>query len=187
MSYRHWLALLAPLVLAAAACEPPSAPPPPSSATILFQETFEDDALASRGWYDNLGIATTTLEHISGSTRALEAHFPAGATTPTWGGAARHLFTETESVYLSYWVKYSANWVGSGQLYHPHEFQFLTNEDDPYMGPSFTHLTTYVEHNYQNGGIPVRSEEHTSELQSPCNLVCRLLLEKKKKNQHEPQ
>src|SRR5215467_15959773 len=32
-------------------------------------------------------------------------------------------------------------------------------------------------------GAPVlrRSEEHTSELQSPCNLVCRLLLEKKKK------
>src|SRR5256885_15272909 len=30
----------------------------------------------------------------------------------------------------------------------------------------------------------VRSEEHTSELQSPCNLVCRLLLEKKKKRRH---
>src|SRR5256885_7116710 len=32
----------------------------------------------------------------------------------------------------------------------------------------------------------LRSEEHTSELQSPCNLVCRLLLEKKKnlKNPH---
>src|SRR5256885_5642379 len=28
-----------------------------------------------------------------------------------------------------------------------------------------------------------RSEEHTSELQSPCNLVCRLLLEKKKQSQ----
>src|SRR5256885_175238 len=28
---------------------------------------------------------------------------------------------------------------------------------------------------------PCRSEEHTSELQSPCNLVCRLLLEKKKR------
>src|SRR5256885_10449049 len=28
--------------------------------------------------------------------------------------------------------------------------------------------------------LPPRSEEHTSELQSPCNLVCRLLLEKKK-------
>src|SRR5256885_2741194 len=31
-----------------------------------------------------------------------------------------------------------------------------------------------------------RSEEHTSELQSPCNLVCRLLLEKKKKNIYPP-
>src|SRR5256885_11625023 len=31
-----------------------------------------------------------------------------------------------------------------------------------------------------------RSEEHTSELQSPCNLVCRLLLEKKKKTHTHP-
>src|SRR5256885_11941187 len=31
-------------------------------------------------------------------------------------------------------------------------------------------------------GDAPRSEEHTSELQSPCNLVCRLLLEKKNKN-----
>src|SRR2546426_5795459 len=34
--------------------------------------------------------------------------------------------------------------------------------------------------------LPVRSEEHTSELQSPCNLVCRLLLEKKKTPVHTP-
>src|SRR2546426_8844194 len=34
------------------------------------------------------------------------------------------------------------------------------------------------------GSLGVRSEEHTSELQSPCNLVCRLLLEKKKKSFH---
>src|ERR1039457_7405381 len=32
-------------------------------------------------------------------------------------------------------------------------------------------------------GLLPRSEEHTSELQSPCNLVCRLLLEKKKKKE----
>src|SRR5215467_16350885 len=32
---------------------------------------------------------------------------------------------------------------------------------------------------------PARSEEHTSELQSPCNLVCRLLLEKKKKKMNK--
>src|SRR5256885_12771226 len=36
-------------------------------------------------------------------------------------------------------------------------------------------------------GLWDRSEEHTSELQSPCNLVCRLLLEKKKKNQARAQ
>src|SRR3989454_5540092 len=33
----------------------------------------------------------------------------------------------------------------------------------------------------------IRSEEHTSELQSPCNFVCRLLLEKKKSNWTNPQ
>src|ERR1039457_7649964 len=34
-------------------------------------------------------------------------------------------------------------------------------------------------------GMAYRSEEHTSELQSPCNLVCRLLLEKKKTNNRQ--
>src|SRR5688500_19780391 len=37
---------------------------------------------------------------------------------------------------------------------------------------------------YDGNGSP-RSEEHTSELQSPCNLVCRLLLEKKNKKRKE--
>src|SRR2546426_8530333 len=48
--------------------------------------------------------------------------------------------------------------------------------------------TSNVDKSKCNGGCPdsrsvgSRSEEHTSELQSPCNLVCRLLLEKKKRN-----
>src|SRR5256885_4982363 len=37
-----------------------------------------------------------------------------------------------------------------------------------------------------HGSGHARSEEHTSELQSPCNLVCRLLLEKKKKKSINP-
>src|SRR5256885_6045121 len=50
----------------------------------------------------------------------------------------------------------------------------------------FTRSLTYT---VVPGGPPPtavmpRSEEHTSELQSPCNLVCRLLLEKKKKKKH---
>src|SRR5256885_8904230 len=36
----------------------------------------------------------------------------------------------------------------------------------------------------QDAVVALRSEEHTSELQSPCNLVCRLLLEKKTKKIH---
>src|SRR5256885_2875785 len=52
-----------------------------------------------------------------------------------------------------------------------------------------THSRQTVKSVYASGGLPGRfdvlmsdpdrSEEHTSELQSPCNLVCRLLLEKK--------
>src|SRR5256885_6547328 len=41
-------------------------------------------------------------------------------------------------------------------------------------------VTSFAEEKDASGQ---RSEEHTSELQSPCNLVCRLLLEKKKKQQ----
>src|SRR5437867_6112594 len=60
----------------------------------------------------------------------------------------------------------------------------------------YMHLKAIESHMRVNGGLPinlklviegeeeVRSEEHTSELQSPYDLVCRLLLEKKKeKNQ----
>src|SRR5256885_6681909 len=41
-------------------------------------------------------------------------------------------------------------------------------------------LTIRMESSSPNDSRVMRSEEHTSELQSPCNLVCRLLLEKKK-------
>src|SRR5207245_7779402 len=50
---------------------------------ILFQETFEDDAFASRGWYDNTHLTTDATQHIPGSTRSLQIHFTVGATTPT--------------------------------------------------------------------------------------------------------
>src|SRR5256885_8309344 len=42
-------------------------------------------------------------------------------------------------------------------------------------------LAAFHHHWDRIAGWDLRSEEHTSELQSPCNLVCRLLLEKKKK------
>ena len=128
-------------------------PPPPPPASTLIQEGFEDTAFSGRGWYDNTTPIVTTAQHHSG-VGAAEFHFLPGATTAVNGGSMRHLFTPSNSVYISYWVKYSTNWVGSGQLFHPHEFLILSNQDGDFDGPSHNWLTAYVEHNYQNGGIP---------------------------------
>src|SRR5256885_2699015 len=58
-----------------------------------------------------------------------------------------------------------------------------------YDSPNYEDAKRSFEQVFRQYGLPERirsdngrSEEHTSELQSPCNLVCRLLLEKKKKN-----
>ena len=115
--------------------------------TLLFQEFFEDASFSSRGWYDNTNLTLSSTEHISGSTRSAEFHFLQGATTPTSGGAIRRTFTETESIYVSYYVKYSANWTGSNRPYHPHEFLILTNQDGDWVGPAYTYLTAYIEQN----------------------------------------
>ena len=151
-------------------------PPPPPPGTILFEEHFEDSAFASRGWYDNPNMAITTGQHIPGSTAALEAHFTVGATKPTWGNAARHLFTATSTLYVSYWVKYSSNWVGSGKAYHPHELYLMSDQDGDFDGLSNGWLVAYIEHNYQNGGIPRISLQdnkaiNTSYGTPPINLI----------------
>ena len=122
--------------------------------TIFFQELFEDTDFASRGWYDNTNIYLSNTEHIQGSNSSAEFHFLKGGTTPTSGSAIRHLFPETDEVYVSYWVKYSSNWEGSNKPYHPHEFLILTNENSIWAGPAYTHLTAYIE---QNEGVPLLS------------------------------
>lgn len=124
-----------------------------SSSTTLLQEGFEDQSFASRGWFDMTGaLATTTTEHSTGS-HALEWHWTKGAVKPA-NSAGRHDITPTNSVYLSYWVKQSTNWTGSGVNYDPHMFYLLTNIDAPAgatPGLSRTHLTVYNELNYVVG------------------------------------
>jgi hypothetical protein len=127
-------------------------PPGSSAPTILFQEGFEDARLASRGWYDNTMPLVSTAEHVGTSASSIEYRFAAGATKPTTGSPLRRKFPPTDSVYLSYNIKYGANWVGSQKPYHPHEFHFLTTLDGDWSGLSFDHLTVYVE---QNGGVPL--------------------------------
>src|SRR2546426_4047237 len=53
-------------------------------------------------------------------------------------------------------------------------FRSQPRKEDLREGADVDHDPVHV------GRLEGRSEEHTSELQSPCNLVCRLLLEKKK-------
>ena len=131
-----------------------TAPPPPPGGTLLFQENFEDANLGSRGWYDNTGALLSTTEHIAGSNSSAQYRFLAGASTPTNGGAQRHKFPASNSFYLSFYVKYSANWIGSNQAYHPHEFYALSTLDGDWDGPSQNYLDVYVEQNYLNGGRP---------------------------------
>lgn len=128
-------------------------PPPP--ATVLLEEDFEDDNAASRGWYDNVAWTTTTAEHRATGTRSLAWSWALGAELPSFGGGSRHTFAPTAQVYVSYWIKYSANWEGSGVGFHPHEFLLLTTASSQFTGPSYTPLTTYIEHVYTPaGGIP---------------------------------
>ena len=105
-----------------------------SADEIYFTELFDDGNFSSRGWYDNTSLVLSTTEHIPGSTSSAEFHFNQGATTPTSGGGIRKLFTETETVYLSFYIKHSTNWTGSNQPYHPHEFHFMTNLDGAWGG-----------------------------------------------------
>ena len=122
-----------------------------SDAEILFSESFDDTSLASRGWYDGGNVTVSTSEHIAGSIGSVEYHFNQGSSTPVSGQVIRKKFSETDSIYLSYHVKYSSNWEGSNKPYHPHEFYVLTNLEGDYAGPAYSHLTLYVE---QNEGEP---------------------------------
>jgi hypothetical protein len=108
--------------------------------------------VASRGWYDNTAVQLSATEHVANSASSIQYTLTQGATTPTAGSALRRMFAPSDSVYLGYWVKYSSNWVGSQQTYHPHEFHFLTTLDGIWSGLSFNPLTTYIE---QNGGTPL--------------------------------
>jgi uncharacterized protein YjdB len=151
-------------------------PPPPPGANLLFAEDFENANLASRGWYDNTAAVLSTTEHVTGSVSSAQYRFAVGATTPTSGGAQRHKFTPSNSLYVSYYVKYSSNWVGSGKSYHPHEFHVMSTLDGDFDGLSNGNLVLYLEQSYQNGGRPRMGIQDNKAVNTscgtlPCNLI----------------
>jgi len=117
-----------------------------SLAVTLFQEDFEDTNFTARGWYDetyNSNVITTS-QHYTG-THAYECHFTKGSNYCAGGDPRRMLFTATESVYVSYWMKLSSNWVGSGLSYHPHIIMLMTDQNGIWDGLAITNMTAYLE------------------------------------------
>jgi len=153
-----WCTCVAAAMAAAGCGGSASAAPGPSAAVTLFQESFDDAGLGARGWYDLPAGGITSIDstqHIPGSKASLLVNFALSGITPSPATAMRHSFTPSDAVYLRFWIRHSANWVGSGKPYHPHLFSFLTNADNAYVGPAWTHLTTYIEENYQSGDVAV--------------------------------
>src|SRR3989449_2501230 len=62
------------------------------------------------------------------------------------------------------------------------QLPLMDPDDLPHHLVLAQHLEVVTDHDHRQTPLPMRSEEHTSELQSRLHLVCRLLLEKKKKN-----
>ncbi len=134
------------------------------SQSILLFEDFESGNFAAKGWYDGFPDQRT-MDEVKNGSYSYAGHFEEGATT---SGAGRHLFTPTEKVYMSYWVKYSTNYIGSGVGYHPHEWNILTTEDWIYQGPADTYLTLYIE---QNAGRPILALQDSKNVDPDCILL----------------
>src|SRR5688500_14730897 len=73
-----------------------------------------------------------------------------------------------------------ARWTGSSRNSQPWHFVVVTEKGQLRAISELRTAINWVAEAPLAIAIVLRSEEHTSELQSPCNLVCRLLLEKKK-------
>ena len=135
---------------------------------VLFEESFGDTDFSSRGWYDvTEDVEITTVNPPPGESHSFVCHYPQGGTSCSGGIPKRRQFTETDAIYLSYWIRYSENWVGSNRAYHPHEFHFTTNADHMWIGPAFTHLTAYVEN---VGGYPRIALQDSSNVDTDCIL-----------------
>lgn len=119
-----------------------------SFAGTLFQEDFEDSNFSARGWYDGTykTNAVTTSQYQNG-THSYECHFTQGSNYCAGGDPRRHLFTATDTLYISYWMKLSSNWVGSGDTFHPHIIMFMSTLNAAYDGLASSRLTGYLELN----------------------------------------
>ena len=121
-----------------------------AGAAALFQESFDNNSFAARGWYDNTTHGTVVAGGQSGNS--LQWAWAQGATQPTNGGAMRKQFTPTESLYVSFYVKFQTGWRGSQQASHPHMINILSDLDSVWTPLATNYLNTYIEFNSDIGG-----------------------------------
>lgn len=112
---------------------------------LLFEELFDDADLEGRGWYDLSGTP-----EVSGGE--IEYGWSAGQQIPPSGGL-RRLFQATESLYIRAVVRFSSNWVGSGNPFDPHMFMVLTDADGAFVSPASNQLVVQMEQYYSSGII----------------------------------
>jgi len=122
----------------------PPPPPAPSPTGTLFNEGFDDNNFASRGWFDDTSVDIDTSTKYSGAG-SLRLTWGAGQTNPPLVMAMRKDFTATDSLYVSMYWRLNSNWVGSGQGYHPHLVYILSDRDDHWGGLAANYLDTYIE------------------------------------------
>jgi len=122
-----------------------SSSPGQTQGTTLFQETFNDTNFSARGWYDGGTTGITSSNCYSGS--CAQFSFAQGVTSPSapYDGAMRKQFTATDSLYMSYYIKFATGWRGSQQTYHPHIIYVLSDLDSAYSGLAINYLDTYSE------------------------------------------
>jgi hypothetical protein len=142
-----------------------------SQAVTFFQEDFEDANFTARNWYDTTANSNLiTASQYKTGTHAYECHYANGTTACANGTPARHLFTASDSVYVSYWMKLSSNWAGSGQPYHPHIIMLLTDQNGVWDGPAITHTTGYLELNANKPRIGLQDGQNIDNNNRGANL-----------------
>ncbi len=112
------------------------------SAEVFFTETFDDSSFSARGWFDNpKGVIDNSVKYAgTGSIRFAWTQGSQGGF-----GTLRKDFVPTDSLYISFYWRFSSNWVGSGQGYHPHIIYILSDLDDHWAGLAYNYLDTYIE------------------------------------------
>lgn len=126
-----------------------------AKADLIFSESFENNNWSARGWYDGTdSVGVQSGGHVG---NALRWNWGDGATQPTGFSTIRNSFTQTDELFIEYYMKFDNGWRGSGLTYHPHMIHLQSVDDDIWQGLSRANNSIYL--------------EAISEINSPYNII----------------